>query len=83
MAKATAKKPTPVEKKLVGVADIVITAADRSRDPALSIPVRSLAKEGLSMRQPTYFIQDILRMTTAVVTGETRRFSDYSMDNTR
>src|SRR2546426_1984905 len=43
MAKATAKKPTPVEKKLVGVADIVITAADRSRDPALSIPVRSLA----------------------------------------
>src|SRR5712691_641451 len=43
MAKATAKKPTPVEKKLVGVADSVITAADRSRDPALSIPVRSLA----------------------------------------
>src|SRR6266581_1278026 len=43
MAKATAKKPTPVEKKLVSVADTVITAADRSRDPALSIPVRSLA----------------------------------------
>jgi DNA topoisomerase-6 subunit A len=43
MAKATARKPTPVEKKLVGVADTVIAAADRSRDPALSIPVRSLA----------------------------------------
>src|SRR5947208_12037097 len=43
MAKATAKKPTPVEKKLVSVADTVITAADRSRDPTLSIPVRSLA----------------------------------------
>jgi DNA topoisomerase VI subunit A len=43
MAKATAKKPTPVEKKLVSVADTVITAAARSRDPALSIPVRSLA----------------------------------------
>src|SRR6266851_283928 len=43
MAKATAKKLTPVEKKLVGVADTVITAAARSRDPALSIPVRSLA----------------------------------------
>src|SRR5437867_3208492 len=43
MAKATAKKSTPVEKKLVGVADTVITAAARSRDPALSIPVRSLA----------------------------------------
>ncbi len=43
MAKATTRKPTPVEKKLVGVADTVITAAGRSRDPALSIPVRSLA----------------------------------------
>jgi len=43
MAKATARKPTPVEKKLVGVADVVIAAAGRSRDPALSIPVRSLA----------------------------------------
>src|SRR5256885_6646865 len=43
MAKATAKKPTPVEKKLVSVADTVISAAGRSRDPALSIPVRSLA----------------------------------------
>jgi len=43
MARATAKKPTPVERKLVGVADTVITAAARSRDPALSIPVRSLA----------------------------------------
>jgi len=43
MAKASARKPTPVEKKLVGVADVVIAAADRSRDPALAIPVRSLA----------------------------------------
>src|SRR5258708_13370749 len=43
MAKATPRKPTTVEKKLVGVADTVITAADRSRDPALAIPVRSLA----------------------------------------
>src|SRR5712672_292527 len=41
--KANSRKLTPVEKKLVGVADTVITAADRSRDPALSIPVRSLA----------------------------------------
>ncbi|HET7201242.1 MAG TPA: hypothetical protein VFI80_10575, partial [Burkholderiales bacterium] len=43
MAKASARKPTPVERKLVGVAETVITAAERSRDPALSIPVRSLA----------------------------------------
>src|SRR5688500_5830160 len=32
-----------VEKKLVGVADSVISAAQRSQDPTLSIPVRSLA----------------------------------------
>src|SRR5207344_2346 len=32
-----------VEKKLISVADAVITAADRSKDPTLLIPVRSLA----------------------------------------
>src|SRR6185295_17885436 len=46
MAKAKAKK-TPaagvVEKKLISVADAVITAADRAKDPTLLIPVRSLA----------------------------------------
>src|SRR6266571_4565637 len=43
MAQAKAKKLGVVEKKLVGVADVVITAAERSKDPALAIPVRSLA----------------------------------------
>jgi DNA topoisomerase-6 subunit A len=43
MARKGPKKNGAVEKKLVGVADVVITAAERSRDPALSIPVRSLA----------------------------------------
>src|SRR5499425_3714684 len=43
MAKTAARKLGPVEKKLVGVADTVITAADRSADPTLAIPVRSLA----------------------------------------
>jgi DNA topoisomerase-6 subunit A len=32
-----------VEKKLVGLADLVIRAAERGRDPSLSIPVRSLS----------------------------------------
>src|SRR6266581_5528471 len=44
MASAKAKpKVGPVEKKLISVADVVITAAERSKDPTLSIPVRSLA----------------------------------------
>jgi DNA topoisomerase VI subunit A len=43
MAQAKPKQPGAVEKRLVGVADTVITAADRSKDPTLTIPVRSLA----------------------------------------
>ena len=43
MARKKAKSNGAVEKKLVGVADVVITAAQRSKDPTLSIPVRSLA----------------------------------------
>ena len=43
MARAKAKATGVVEKKLISVADAVITAADRSKDPTLLIPVRSLA----------------------------------------
>jgi DNA topoisomerase-6 subunit A len=43
MARAKAPSKDTVERKLVGVADTVIAAADRSRDPTLTIPVRSLA----------------------------------------
>jgi DNA topoisomerase-6 subunit A len=43
MARKNAKSNGAVEKKLVGVADVVIGAAQRNQDPALSIPVRSLA----------------------------------------
>ena len=43
MARRKAKSNGAVEKKLIGVADVVITAAQRSQDPALAIPVRSLA----------------------------------------
>jgi DNA topoisomerase-6 subunit A len=38
-----AHKPTVVEKKLVGVADIVITAAEKKKDPTIAIPVRALS----------------------------------------
>src|SRR5260370_15453898 len=43
MAKAKASKTGPVEKKVISVADRVITAAEKSKDPTLAIPVRSLA----------------------------------------
>jgi len=40
---AKARRVTAVEKKLIGVADVVIDAAQRHRDPTLAIPVRSLS----------------------------------------
>src|SRR5215470_12122826 len=43
MARAKPSSNGVVEKKLVGVADTVVTAAERSKDPTLAIPVRSLA----------------------------------------
>src|SRR5688500_2195612 len=50
MAKKT-RKPTAVEKKLVGVADIVISAAERRKDPTIAIPVRSLSNVTFNPRR--------------------------------
>ena len=46
-----ARKPTAVEKKLVGVADIVIDAAERRKDPTIAIPVRSLSNVTFNNRK--------------------------------
>ncbi|MCP9439146.1 MAG: DNA topoisomerase IV subunit A [Nitrospira sp.] len=46
-----AKKPTPVEKKLVGLADLVIQAAERSKDPTLQIPIRALSNVSFNERK--------------------------------
>ena len=43
MAKKRRTKVGAVEKKLVGLADMVITAAQRRKDPTLSIPIRALS----------------------------------------
>ena len=51
MAKAKASKIGPVERKLVGVADTVITAAEKSKDPTLAIPVRSLANVNFNAKR--------------------------------
>jgi len=45
------RKPTAVEKKLVGVADLVIDAAARRRDPTIAIPVRSLSNVNFNERK--------------------------------
>ena len=51
MAQPKEKPAGAVEKKLVGVADMVISAADRSQDPTLAIPVRSLANVNFNAKR--------------------------------
>src|ERR1044072_1618882 len=52
MAKAkAASKVGPVEKKRVGVADPVIVAAEKSQDPTLAIPIRSLANVNFNAKR--------------------------------
>ena len=46
-----AKKPTVVEKKLVGVADLVISAAEKRKDPTITIPVRALSNVNFNERK--------------------------------
>src|SRR5881409_2251724 len=45
-----ARRTSAVEKKLVGVADVVIAAAQRRKDPTLAIPVRSLSNVTFNQR---------------------------------
>jgi DNA topoisomerase-6 subunit A len=46
-----ARKLTAVEKKLISVADIVIDAAARRRDPTIAIPVRALSNVNFNERK--------------------------------
>mgnify|MGYP003492967487 FL=1 len=48
---AKQRKTTTVEKKLIGVADVVITAAERSKDPTLEIPIRALSNVSFNARK--------------------------------
>src|SRR5262252_1510285 len=45
------RRPTVVEKKLAGIADVVITAAQRRRDPTFAIPVRALSNVTFNERR--------------------------------
>jgi DNA topoisomerase-6 subunit A len=45
------RRPSPVEKKLIGLADIVISAADRSKDPTFTIPIRALSNVSFNERK--------------------------------
>src|ERR1051325_4823024 len=51
MAKKKAKTNGVVEKKLIGLADIVISAADRSKDPTFAIPIPALSNASINERK--------------------------------
>ena len=51
MAPAKAKKTGVVEKKLVGMADVVIEAAQRAKDPTFAIPIRALSNVSFNPRK--------------------------------
>jgi DNA topoisomerase VI subunit A len=50
MAEKT-RKPTVVEKKLVGIADMVVTSAEKKKDPTLTIPIRALSNVEFNPRR--------------------------------
>ena len=45
------KRNPAVEKKLVGLADMVIASAQKKRDPSISIPVRSLSNVSFNAKK--------------------------------
>ena len=51
MAPTKQKKNGVVEKKLIGLADVVITSADRSKDPTFAIPIRALSNVSFNERK--------------------------------
>jgi DNA topoisomerase-6 subunit A len=51
MAKTKSTKNGTVEKKLIGLADLVITAAQRAKDPTMAIPIRALSNVTFNERK--------------------------------
>ena len=51
MAKMKQTRNGTVEKKLIGLADLVITAAQRAKDPTMAIPIRALSNVTFNERK--------------------------------
>ena len=51
MAKTKHTKNGTVEKKLIGLADLVITAAQHAKDPTMAIPIRALSNVTFNERK--------------------------------
>src|SRR5215203_629134 len=68
------KKTTPVEKKLISLADIVITAADRSKDPTFSIPIRALSNVSFNPRKGLITMGDKKQARSFFNVGMAKKF---------
>ncbi|MEP6932751.1 MAG: DNA topoisomerase VI, partial [Nitrospirota bacterium] len=51
MAKTKLTRNRAVEKRLIGLADLVITAARRAKDPTMAIPIRALSNVTFNERK--------------------------------
>src|SRR5574339_169384 len=68
------KTPSAVEKKLVGIADIVVTAAERSKDPTFAIPIRALSNVSFNARKGMIEMGNKKQERTFFNTGMAKKF---------
>ena len=69
-----AKRHPAVEKKLIGLADLVIDAAARKKDPAISIPVRSLSNVTFNAKKGFIEMGKNKQMRTFFNVGMAKKF---------
>jgi DNA topoisomerase-6 subunit A len=51
MAKMKQTRNGTAEKKVIGLADLVVTAAQRAKDPTMAIPIRALSNVTFNERK--------------------------------
>ena len=68
------RKPTAVEKKLIGVADLVITAAEKRKDPTIAIPVRALSNGLLNQLMMGKLARPVIEHQVAYMRAAELRF---------
>jgi DNA topoisomerase VI subunit A len=67
-------KSTSVEKKLIGLADVVINAAQRSKDPTIEIPIRALSNVAFNEKKGLIEMGDKKQERTFFNVGMAKKF---------
>ncbi|MBX3237283.1 MAG: DNA topoisomerase IV subunit A [Nitrospiraceae bacterium] len=74
MAQTKDKRAGVVEKKLIGMADVVINAAQRSKDPTFAIPIRALSNVSFNPRKGMIEMGDKEQARTFFNVGMAKKF---------